>query len=250
MLMKSSISFSKNTLFSQSVSSASISSVWRRIELRDRRRWRREPLPPSLVPQCVQSTSRMASSAMAAAAPGRSSKNVRHRVLHARGSVLGLPWPAPAPRKPFRGLARRTRPAPDVAESNNTRGFAFISREFLRMQAALACLALARGDFFQNSSRDCLQFPEPCQVVLKIMIQELRLLRAELRPQNHVTQFYGMWKQRVFLQFLERNPGVVVIHGFPQQKTLPPYCTQLLPREGGYPKSRGRDPTRQSPPQA
>src|SRR5437016_4704854 len=33
MLMKSSISFSKNTLFSQSVSSASISSVWRRIDL-------------------------------------------------------------------------------------------------------------------------------------------------------------------------------------------------------------------------
>src|SRR6266571_7703888 len=50
MVMKSSISFSKNTLFSQSVSSASISSVCRRIELGHRRRSRREPLPPAFFP--------------------------------------------------------------------------------------------------------------------------------------------------------------------------------------------------------
>src|SRR5580693_4279351 len=50
MLMKSSISFSKNTLFSQSVSSASISSVLRRIKLGDWRRTCREPLPPASFP--------------------------------------------------------------------------------------------------------------------------------------------------------------------------------------------------------
>src|SRR5260370_28533390 len=44
MLMKSSISFSKNTLFSESVASASMSSVLRRVELRDWRAARRESL--------------------------------------------------------------------------------------------------------------------------------------------------------------------------------------------------------------
>src|SRR5437867_2586441 len=128
---------------------------------------------------------------------------------------------APRARKAFsRAWAARRCPAPDVADSNNTRGFVFISREFLRRQAASGRLALARGDFLQNTSRDFLQIPEPCQVILKIVIQELRILRAQLRPQNHVSQFYGMRKQRVFLQFLERNLGIVVIHGFPRQKSV------------------------------
>src|SRR5258708_28842410 len=91
-------------------------------------------------------------------------------------------------------------------------------REFLRMQMASRCFALACGDLFQNSSRDFLQIAEAREVVLEIVVQELRVLRAQLRPQNHVAQFYGMRKQRFFLQFLERNLGVVVIHGFPQQK--------------------------------
>src|ERR1700704_2409631 len=100
---------------------------------------------------------------------------------------------SPRARKAFsRACAARTCPAPDVADSNNTRGFVFIGPEILRMQEALGCLALARGDFFQNSPSHFLQFPEPRQVVLKIMIQELRVLRAQLGPQNHVTQLYGM----------------------------------------------------------
>src|SRR5713226_266776 len=53
MLMKSSISFSKKTLFSQSVSSASISSVCRRIESGDRRPSRREPFPQPLFPNVL-----------------------------------------------------------------------------------------------------------------------------------------------------------------------------------------------------
>ncbi len=57
-----------------------------------------------------------------------------------------------------------------VADSNNTRGFDFIFREFLRMQAASGCLALARGDFFQYPPPDFLQFPKPRQVALEIVI--------------------------------------------------------------------------------
>src|SRR2546425_1271409 len=72
------------------------------------------------------------------------------------------------------------------------------------------------------------------QVVLKIVIQELRVLRAQLRPENHVTQFYRMRKKGIFLQFLERNLGIVVIHGFPPaEKRL--YSIVLSCRfEGGF----------------
>src|SRR6266851_921474 len=146
MVMKSSMSFSKNTLFSQSVSSASISSVCRRIELGHRRRSRREPLPPAFFP------------------------------------------------------------ASSVYQPEGTFG-----------DAASGGLPLAGSNLFQNSAGDFLQFPEARQVVLKIVVQELRVLRAQLRSQNHVAQLYRMRKQRVFLQFLECDPGVVVIHGFPQR---------------------------------
>src|SRR2546423_3140123 len=123
---------------------------------------------------------------------------------------------SPRARNPFsRASAARTCPAPDVADSNNTRGWVFISPEFLRIEAALGCFRLAGGDFLQNSARGFLQVPEARQVVLKIVVQEPRILRAELRPQNHVTQFYGVREQRLLLQFLERNLGVIVIHGFP-----------------------------------
>src|SRR6266446_7205255 len=133
-----------------------------------------------------------------------------------------------------RACAARTCPAPEVADRNNTRGFVFICPEILRMQEASRCFALARGDFFQNPTSDFLKFPESGEIVLKIVVQELRVLRAELRSQNHVTQFYRMREQRVFLQFLERNLGVVVIHGFPQ-RTFPLllYAVDAARRESG-----------------
>src|SRR6202521_521820 len=158
---------------------------------------------------------------------------------------------SPRARKAFsRAWAARTCPAPDVADSNNTRGFVFICWEFLRRQAASGCLALARGDFLQNASRDFLQIPEPCEVILKIVIQELRVLRAQLRPQNHVSQFYRMRKQRLFLQFLERNLGVVVIHGFPQHKNSSSVLYSVTAATGSHPKKWGRNPTRRLPRQA
>src|ERR1700687_5217940 len=145
---------------------------------------------------------------------------------------------SPRARKAFsRACAARTCPAPDVADSNSTRGFVFISGEFLRRQAASGCLALARGDFLQDTSRDFLQIPEPCQVILKIVIQKLRVLRAQLRPQNHVSQFYGMRKHRLFLQFLERNLGVVVIHGFPQYKHSSSVLYSVTVATGSHPES-------------
>src|SRR3989475_11735243 len=155
---------------------------------------------------------------------------------------------SPRARKAFsRACAARTCPAPDVADSNNTRGFVFICGEFLRRRPASGCLALAGADFFQNAPRDFLQISEARQVFLKIMIQELRFLRPQFRPQNHVTQSYGMWKQRLFLQFLERNLRVVVIHSFPQQKKTFLHIVLRCRREGGVArKIMGRNPTQQS----
>src|ERR1700731_311401 len=158
---------------------------------------------------------------------------------------------SPRARKAFsRAWAARTCPAPDVADSNNTRGFVFICWEFLPREAASGCLALARGDFLEDASRDFLQVPEPCEVILKIVIQELRVLRTQLRPQNHVSQFYGMRKQRFFLQFLERNLGVVVIHGFPQRKNSSWVLYSVTAASGSPPRSGGRNPTRRLPRQA
>src|SRR5260370_21250981 len=103
---------------------------------------------------------------------------------------------SPRARKAFSmACAARTCPAPDVADSNNTRGFVFISREFLRRQAASGRLALARGHFLQDASRDFLQIPEPCQVLLKIVTHQLRVLRAHPRPQNHVSLIYVLLKR-------------------------------------------------------
>src|SRR4029077_18494584 len=79
-----------------------------------------------------------------------------------------------------RACAARTWPAPEVAESNKTRGFVFIWAEFLRMQAASGSFALARGDFLQNSARDFLQISEAREVFLKIVVQQLCVLRAQL----------------------------------------------------------------------
>src|SRR6267143_2397401 len=113
--------------------------------------------------------------------------------------------------------AARTCPAPDVAESSKTRGFVFIYEDFPGTPLASRSLALPGGEFLQNASRDFLQFSETCQVVLKVMVQELRVLRAELVAQNHVAQFHRVREQRLFLQFLQRNFDVVVVHGIPQQ---------------------------------
>src|SRR5216684_3780676 len=121
--------------------------------------------------------------------------------------------------------AARTCPAPDVAESSKTRGFLFIDEHFPGTRCVSRSFALSGGEFFQDSSRDFLQFSETRHVDLKVVVQQLRVLRAELVAQNHVAQFHRMRQQRLFLQFLQRNFDVVVVHGIPPKKVSSRYCT-------------------------
>src|ERR1700674_5002251 len=96
MLMKSSISFSKNTLFSQSVSSASISSVWRRMEI----------CCPRPSAGLLQSSSVSASSAMAAAAPQQYSR-LRFHFLGIPENASGIRRSCAGPRRFFPGFLAR-----------------------------------------------------------------------------------------------------------------------------------------------
>ena len=87
---------------------------------------------------------------------------------------------------------------------------------------------MTRSKLFQNAARHFLQLAKPVQVLLKIVVQDLRVLRPELRPQNHVAQLHRVREQRILMQFFQGETGIVVIHGFPQQLT----STNLLyPRE-------------------
>src|ERR1700676_4731303 len=115
-----------------------------------------------------------------------------------------------------RACAARTWPAPDAADSNKTRGFAFMRRPARRRSASSGSLGLASRQLLENSTRGALQFAEARQVFLKIVIQRLRFLRAELDAQNHVAQFDGMRQGGFFLQFFECRLWIVVIHGFPR----------------------------------
>src|SRR6266849_4970567 len=131
--------------------------------------------------------------------------------------------------------AARTCPAPDDADSSSTRGFVFMPGEFPGMGIASRGLALSGGQFFQDSPCGFLQLPETRQVLLKIVIEELRVLRAELRSQNHVAQFYRVREQRLFLQFLKRGLSIVVIHGFPPAAEIPQvYSTRPGTRPASY----------------
>lgn len=105
-----------------------------------------------------------------------------------------------------------------AAESSRSRDFPLICGEVLELRFASRSLALSRGDFFKDASRHFLQFAKARQVVLKIVIEKLRILRAELGTQNHIAQLYGVGQQSIFLQFLERDFCVVVIHKFLQAK--------------------------------
>src|SRR5205814_7497905 len=100
---------------------------------------------------------------------------------------------SPRTRKAFSSAwAARTCPAPDVADSNSTRGFDFIFREFLRMRAASGSFSLSGGDFFQNAAPDFLQFAEARQVVLEFAVQKLRVLGKQHRPQYQMAKFFSM----------------------------------------------------------
>src|SRR5215472_19167058 len=118
-----------------------------------------------------------------------------------------------------RAWAARTWPAPDVAESNKTRGLAFIGAEVEDSRMASTGLALSGGQPLQDAAPEFLQFAEAREVILKIVVQELRLAGVELCPQDHVAQFYGMRKHCFFLQLFQGKGRIVVIHVFPQRHT-------------------------------
>src|SRR5215467_10643366 len=98
-----------------------------------------------------------------------------------------------------RACAARTWPAPDVAESKRTRGLVFIGRKKEIVRMASGGLALSYGESLENTAAKFLQFAEARQVILEIVVQELRLAGVEFRPQNHVAQLYGMRQKSVFL---------------------------------------------------
>src|SRR5690348_10373063 len=125
--------------------------------------------------------------------------------------------------------AARTWPAPDVAESKRTRGLALIGLELADSQMASRGFAVSRGEALQDAAPEFLQFPEARQIILKIVIQELRLAGLKLGSQNHVAQFDRVRKQRVFLQLLQGKARIVVIHGFPLRETKAMYTEFIVP---------------------
>jgi len=105
-----------------------------------------------------------------------------------------------APKRLFERLRGAHMPCSRCCRKQQARGFVFIYEDFPGTRLASRGLALRGGEFLENASRDFLQFSETRQVVLKVMVQELRVLRAELVAQNHVAQFHWMREQRLFLQ--------------------------------------------------
>src|SRR5215472_2798544 len=128
-----------------------------------------------------------------------------------------------------RACAARTWPAPDVAESRRTRGLGLISSELADVEMASRGLALSGGEPLQDAAPEFLQFAKAGEVILEIVVQQLRLVRVEHGPQNHVAQFYRVRKQRVFLQFFQGQARIVVIHVSPsgvQKRMCGIHCTR------------------------
>src|SRR4029077_17025998 len=107
--------------------------------------------------------------------------------------------------------AARTCPAPEEAESSNTRGLVFIRKARPCCGDAERCpnsrksscrLALTSGEFFEDAAGHLLDLAESSEVILEFGIHRLRFLRPQLNAHDHVPQLDGMRKQRIFLQFL------------------------------------------------
>src|SRR5216110_1943279 len=79
--------------------------------------------------------------------------------------------------------------------------------------------ALSCGEPLQDTAPEFLQFAEAREVILKIVVQELRLSGVELCSQNHVAQLHGVRKQCVFLKLFQGQARIVVVHGFPLRGT-------------------------------
>jgi hypothetical protein len=82
---------------------------------------------------------------------------------------------------------------------------------------------MPRRKFFQDAAGNFLQLAKASEVILKIVVECLCVLRTQLGAQDHIAQFDGMGQQRVFLKLVERGPGVIVIHRVPQRKNVDIY---------------------------
>src|SRR4029077_3725690 len=116
--------------------------------------------------------------------------------------------------------AARTWPAPEEADSSNTRGLRVISNctcsRFLRAgtsRTTHSCwLPGAGSEFFQDAASNFLRFTEAAQIFLKFMIDGFCVLNAEFMTKNHIAQFYGMRQKRIFLQLFQRGRRVIMVH--------------------------------------
>jgi hypothetical protein len=77
---------------------------------------------------------------------------------------------------------------------------------------------MACDKFLQDTAGNLLQLAKASEVILKIMIEDLCVLRPQLSAQDHIAEFDGMGQQCILLQFVKRGPGVIVIHKIPQRK--------------------------------
>src|SRR5207237_2100558 len=87
-----------------------------------------------------------------------------------------------------RACAARMWPAPEVAESSRTRGLGFIGGWLADLRMASRGLALARGEPLQDAAPELLQFAKARQVILKIVVQQLRVTRVKIGAQDYVEQ--------------------------------------------------------------
>ncbi len=74
------------------------------------------------------------------------------------------------------------------------------------------------SNFFQDAAGNFLQFAKAGEVILKIVVEDLRVVWPQLGAQDHIAQFDRMWQERVLLEFIKRGFGIIVIHRFPQRK--------------------------------
>src|SRR5947209_1716782 len=96
-----------------------------------------------------------------------------------------------------RACAARRWPAPEDADKSSTRGLLFMRGICIYATAATSVFCLAGRKFFKDAAGKPLQLAKTRQVVLKFRVHDLRFLRAELNPEDHVPELDGMRKQCV-----------------------------------------------------
>src|SRR5208337_4037330 len=82
-------------------------------------------------------------------------------------------------------------------------------------------------EFFQDHTTQLLQLPEPCQILLEFLVQELRILRSQLIPQDHIAQLHRARQQPILPQFFQRHTWIVVVHASPPESSSPSSMARL-----------------------